>query len=122
MYLRIEVPFFCLHLEMKGHWSHVNLVKRFSKIYMRPVSFHFPMQIKSTSILIFMLERQITPKKWKKINVNFYTPVFRRVVLWYGDVCPSVRPSVHPSRSPSGSLSVSHSFPHFSPSCFDVLS
>ena len=26
-----------------------------------------------------------------------YTPVFRRDVLWYGDVRPSVRPSVHPS-------------------------
>ena len=36
----------------------------------------------------------------------FYTPVFRRVVLWYGDVCPSVHPSVRPSGSPSGSPSV----------------
>ena len=44
----------------------------------------------------------------------FYTPVFRRDVLWYGDV----RPSGSPSRSPS----VSHSFPHFSPTCFDILS
>ena len=39
----------------------------------------------------------------------FYTPVFRRDVLWYGDVRPSVRPSVR------------HSFPHFSPTCFDIL-
>ena len=40
------------------------------------------------------------------INIAFYTPVFRRDVLWYGDVRPglrptlrpvSVRPSVHPS-------------------------
>ena len=44
------------------------------------------------------------------ICVNLYTPVFRRDVLWYGDV------------RPSGSPSVSHSFPHFSPSCFDILS
>ena len=59
-----------------------------------------------------------------------YTPVFRPDVLWYGDVCPSVRPSfrpsfrpsVRPSGSPSGSPSVSHSFPHFSPTCFDILS
>ena len=29
-------------------------------------------------------------------NVAFYTPVFRRDVLWYGDVRPSVRPSVRP--------------------------
>ena len=35
---------FCLHWDMKRHWSHVNLVKRFSKIYTRPVSFHFQMQ------------------------------------------------------------------------------
>ena len=33
-----------------------------------------------------------------------------RDVLWHGDVCPSVR------------VSVSHSFPHFSPTCFDILS
>ena len=28
---------------------------------------------------------------------SFYTPVFRRDVLWYGAVRPSVRASVHPS-------------------------
>ena len=28
IYLRIEVHLFCLHWEMKGHWSRVNLVKR----------------------------------------------------------------------------------------------
>ena len=43
----------------------------------------------------------------------FYTPVFRRDVLWYGDVRPSGSPSVCPS--------VRHSFPHFSPTCFDIL-
>ena len=35
-----------------------------------------------------------------KLEINFiysfYTPVFRRDVLWYGDVCPSVRVSVCP--------------------------
>ena len=30
-------------------------------------------------------------------DLNFYTPVFRRDVLWYGDVRPSGSPSVHPS-------------------------
>ena len=40
---------------------------------------------------------------------GFYMPVFRRDVLWYGDVRPSGRPSVR------------HSFPHFSPTCFDIL-
>ena len=28
---------------------------------------------------------------------RFHTPVFRRNVLWYGDVCPAVRPSIRPS-------------------------
>ena len=55
----------------------------------------------------------------------FYTPVFRRDVLWYGDVRPSVRPGLRPSVRPSGSPSVRpsvrHSFPHFSPTCFDIL-
>ena len=32
--------------------------------------------------------------------VNFYTPVFRRNVLWYGDVRPSVRSSVRPGLRP----------------------
>ena len=40
---------------------------------------------------------------------NFYTPVFRRDVLWYGDV------------RPSGSPSVRHSFLHFFPTCFAIL-
>ena len=104
---------------------------------------------------------------------HFYTPVFRRDVLWYGDVRLSVRPSgspsVHPSVRPSQfsalfSYMLWHidlkfcvslyfyarkikfechrfpslfagvmlllnfkllqicSFPHFSPTCFDILS
>ena len=56
----------------------------------------------------------------------YYTPVFRRDVLWYGDVRPSVRPSVRPglrpSIRPSVRPSVRHSFPHFSPTCFEILS
>ena len=35
------------------------------------------------------------------MQVPFYTPVFRRDVLWYGDVRPSVRPSGSPSIRPS---------------------
>ena len=58
----------------------------------------------------FALNREIT-------LITFYTPVFRRDVLWYGDVRPSVRPSVRASVRPS----VRHSFPHFSPTCFDIL-
>ena len=55
------------------------------------------------------------------VHVNFYTPVFRRDVLWYGDVRPSVRPSVRVSVRPSIRPSVRHSFPQFSPTCFDIL-
>ena len=40
-------------------------------------------------------------------------PVFRRDVLWYGDVRPSVRPCLRPS------VTV---FRHFSPTCFEILS
>ena len=31
--------------------------------------------------------------------INFYTPVFRRDILWYGAVRPSVHPSVRPTFS-----------------------
>ena len=68
----------------------------------------------------------------KCIRSSFYTPVFRRDVLWYGDVRPSgspsdspsvrlsVRPSVRPTLRPSGCPSAR--FPHFSLTCFDTLS
>ena len=51
---------------------------------------------------------------------HFYTPVFRRDVLWYGDVRPGLRPTLRPSVRPSGSPSAR--FPHFSPTCFDISS
>ena len=58
------------------------------------------------------------------VEVSFYTPVFRRDVLWYGDVrpcgSPSVRLSVRPSVRPG--LHPSARFPHFSPTSFDILS
>ena len=52
--------------------------------------------------------------KSQKVLTIFYTPVFRRDVLWYGDVRPGLRPSgspsvrlsVRPSIRPSGSPSV----------------
>ena len=69
-YLRIEVHFFVCIRKWKdtGHvwilWS----AKRVSKIYVRPVSFNFPMQTKNcNSILISML----WSKNRKKNNVNF---------------------------------------------------
>ena len=94
---------------------------------------------------IWILWRHVKIKTCKSCNIkhipltkmyNFNMPVFRRDVLWYGDVCPSgspsvrlsvrvsVRPSesltVRPSDSPSGSPSAR--FPHFSHTCFDILS
>ena len=54
---------------------------------------------------------------------HFYTPVFRRDVLWYGDVRPGLRPSVRLSVRPVSVRPVSvRPFPHFSPTCFDILS
>ena len=47
-------------------------------------------------------------------QMYYYTPVFRRDVLWYGDVRPSGSPSVRPSIRLS-------QFPDFSPTCFDIL-
>ena len=41
---------------------------------------------------IFGVDTSIYPKIF-----HFYTPVFRRDVLWYGDVRLSVRPSIRPS-------------------------
>ena len=40
-------------------------------------------------------------------------------MVWW---CPSWSPSVHPSVRPSICPSVRHSFPHFSPTCFEILS
>ena len=55
------------------------------------------------------------------VTHSLYTPVFRRDVLWYGDVRPGLRPTLRPvSVRPSGSPSAR--FPHFSPTCFDILS
>ena len=41
---------------------------------------------------------QINTPSCEKLISPFYTPVFRRDVLWYGNVCPSVRVSVRPSQ------------------------
>ena len=54
------------------------------------------------------------------ICVIFYTSVFRRDVLWYGDVRLSGSPSVRPSGSPSVRPSVTV-FRTFSPTCFEIL-
>ena len=70
--LRIEVHFVLFAL---GNERTLVTCKssRFSKIYTRPVSFHFPMQTKKcSSILKFMLEWQITPKN-KKNQCQFFS-------------------------------------------------
>ena len=41
---------------------------------------------------------------------SFYTPVFRRDVLWYGDVCPSGSPSIRLSVRPGLRPPVFHTF------------
>ena len=55
---------------------------------------------------------------------HFCTPVFRRDVLWYGDVRPGLHPSDSPSVRPSvrPGLRPSARFPHFSPTYVDILS
>ena len=49
-------------------------------------------QIKHSNVLLFYLLFSYTVRC--KSSSIFYTPVFRRDVLWYGAVRPSVRPSV----------------------------
>ena len=62
------------------------------------------------SILCYVSERCVKDfngsKRIEDSLKRFYTPVFRRDVLWYGDVRPSVRPGLRPSVHPS----VRHSF------------
>ena len=61
------------------------------------------MQDGSTARRIKVLPRKISSawSTWLLI-IHFYTPVFRRDVLWYGAVRPSVCPSVRPFVRPSG--------------------
>ena len=39
----------------------------------------------------------LTIRESKDVSNSFYTPVFRRDVLWYGDVRPGFRPGIRPS-------------------------
>ena len=93
-YLRIKVHFLCLHWEMKGHWSRVNLVKRKALLKgLHTTSFlSFPNANHKNwdSILIFMLKRQITPKIWKKhcqffghVTGVFHWKIFATVFLCF---------------------------------------
>ena len=54
---------------------------------------HYEMEYKRDGIL--------TVNGFISATQRFYTPVFRRDVLWYGDVRPSGSPSVRPSIRPS---------------------
>ena len=73
--LRIDVHFFCLHWEMTGHWSSVNLVMR--KALLRDLhtnsvlSFPNANEQMCTSILIFMLKSHVTSVFHCKIFVSF---------------------------------------------------
>ena len=110
--LRIEVHF-------KGHWSSLNLTKRFSNIYRQPVSFHFPSQTKKsvpcTSIHIFMLKRLKTLKKSKKSmlifpsrdqchsleNICYSFPILHcRRIPWEGKYCGILTVSIEREVSP----------------------
>ena len=127
---------------------------------MKCCCFWFHSEVKFLKRWLYSGERQ-----WPFGPLVYYTPVFRRDVLWYGDVRPSGSPSVRPSQfSALFSYMLWHidlkfcvslyfyarkikfechqfpslfagvmllfnfkllqicSFPHFSPTCFDILS
>ena len=73
---------------------------------------------------IFISSQQLIPSS-QFIHVHFRSQDFYvcflyarlqtgRIMVWWCPVCPGLRPSVHPS--------VRHSFPHFSRTCFEILS
>ena len=67
--------------------------------------FTWTLKVSRSGVLVFSSLVQLckTMDIWSNLTVrwtwksNFYTPVFRRDVLWYGDVRPGLRPSVRPS-------------------------
>ena len=54
---------------------------------------HDIMQMKLGFATLGLLLQELLPFA----KIYFYTPVFRRDVLWYGDVRPSWSPSIRPS-------------------------
>ena len=73
LYLRIEVYFFHLHLEMKGHWSRVNLVKleALLKDLHATSVLSFPNANKKVYFNPYIYAKAMkTPYKVEKINVN----------------------------------------------------
>ena len=77
VYLRIEVHFFCLYWEMKGHWSCVNLVKREAllKDLHTTIVLSFPNANKKKVYFNPHIYAKATNNPWKveKINVNFWS-------------------------------------------------
>ena len=63
-------------------------------------------------------ERRISITTGIRHGIFVYTDIFTLFDGAYYGMVMSVRPSIRPFGSPS----VSHSFPHFSPTCFDILS
>ena len=63
------------------------------------------------SYFVFYIDRVIVAV------FHFYYAETGRIMVWW---CPSGSPSVRPTLRPSGSPSTC--FPHFSPTCFDILS
>ena len=90
--------------------------------------------IRGTNVLISQNESNVrrNPNSGKKkfiicvynVDTHEWTPFYTSVFRWYGDVRPGLRPSDSPSVRlsvrPSGSPPAS--FPHFSSTCFDILS
>ena len=61
-----------LYFSLKD-WSTLFVCFALHKIYMWPMPFHFPIQTwKCTSILLFILKGQITPKKVEKNQCQFF--------------------------------------------------
>ena len=101
---------FCLWWESFFNGSHFSTCQTRKKS--TPVTFFLHMRHVFLRPGVISLRRKLTPRSIfdggrysslhrRAMAIAFYTPVFRRDVLWYGDVRPSVRVSVRPSVRPS---------------------
>ena len=121
------MDWWCLSFCLSGHPSICPSVNILVNLWVEVLEFALQSGHTVFSIFLFSLFGQRSKYKGLMIEIflvwyltllyeplyTFYKPVFRRDVLWYGDVRPSGSPSIRPS--------VRHSFPQFSPTCFDIL-
>ena len=85
LYIKDWSTLFCLHWEMKGHCSHVNLWEALHKIYKWPMSFHFAMQTKRVLQSLNLTWKVIS--HWRRqpyfILANlFWNRVLARCMSW----------------------------------------